>query len=298
MESNMNAYMHMSLLGCGLVLLILASASMAAEPNAELLWPGGAPLLDAKKPATAPTITVHMPPAGKANGSAVVICPGGGYGSLMMSYEGHDVARWLNQYGFVGVVLKYRVKPYRHPAAMLDGQRAMRLVRSKARQLKIDPNSIGIMGFSAGGHLASTVGTHFDAGDPNATDPIDRVSCRPDFMVLIYPVISMGPKSHAGSRRNLLGPKPSAKLIDLLSNEKQVTKQTPPTFLAHAKTDQAVPVANSAMFYKALQACGVPAEFFELPTGAHGLGCGKGAEWLAWQAKCLAWFKTRGLVKG
>jgi len=290
--------MHLWMWTCGFTLMFSAINAMAAEPGAELLWPGGAPLLDANKPATAPAITVHMPEAGKSNGAAVVICPGGGYGGLMMSYEGHDVARWLNRYGFVGIVLKYRVRPYRHPVEMLDGQRAMRMVRSKARQLNVDPNRIGIMGFSAGGHLASTVGTHFDAGDPNAPDPIDRVSCRPDFMVLVYPVITMGPKSHAGSRRNLLGRSPSAELIDLLSNEKQVTKQTPPTFLAHAKTDQTVPVANSAMFYKVLKAHGVPAEFFELPTGAHGLGCGKGKEWVAWQAKCLAWFKARGLIKG
>ena len=294
----MNAYMHPSLLACGLVLAILTSAATAAGPKPELLWPDGAPLLDANKPATAPTITVHMPESGKSNGAAVVICPGGGYGGLMMSYEGHDVARWLNRHGLIGIVLKYRVRPYRHPVEMLDGQRAMRLVRSRARQLKVDPNCIGIMGFSAGGHLASTVGTHFDAGDPNAADPIDRVSCRPDFMVLVYPVITMGSKSHAGSRANLLGRSPSAELIDLLSNEKQVTKQTPPTFLAHARTDQAVPVDNSAMFYKALKAHGVPAEFFELPTGSHGLGCGKGKEWAAWQAKCLEWFKARGLVKG
>jgi acetyl esterase/lipase len=294
----MNAYMHLWLWSSGLVLAVLASAAMAAEPAAELLWPDGAPLLDANKPGTAPTITVHMPEAGKSNGAAVVICPGGGYGGVVMSYEGHDVARWLNRYGFVGIVLKYRVSPYRHPVEMLDGQRAMRLARSRARQLNVDPNRIGIMGFSAGGHLASTVGTHFDAGQANAADPIDRVSCRPDFMVLVYPVITMGAKTHGGSRANLLGNSPSAELIDLLSNEKHVTKQTPPTFLAHATTDQAVPVANSAMFHEALKAHGVPAEFFELPTGAHGLGCGNGKEWAAWQAKCLEWFKARGMVKG
>jgi acetyl esterase/lipase len=297
MEGNMSAYTNPGLWSCGLVPAVLACAAMSAEPKPELLWPDGAPLLDANRPNTAPTITVHMPEAGKANGAAVVICPGGGYGSLMMSYEGHDVARWLNGYGFVGVVLKYRVSPYRHPVEMLDGQRGMRLARSKARQLNVDPNRIGIMGFSAGGHLASTVGTHFDTGNPKAADPIDRVSCRPDFMVLVYPVITMGPQSHGGSRANLLGRSPSADLIELLSNEKQVTKQTPPTFLAHSKVDQAVPVANSRMFHDALKAHGVPAEFFELPTGAHGLGCGKGAEWEAWQAKCLEWFKARGLVK-
>ena len=294
----MNVYTNLSLWSCGFALMLLASAAVAAEPAAELLWPGGAPLLDANRPGTAPTITVHMPEAGKSNGAAVVICPGGGYGGVVMSYEGHDVAKWLNGYGFVGIVVKYRVSPYRHPVEMLDGQRAMRLARSRARQLNVDPNRIGIMGFSAGGHLASTVGTHFDAGDPKAADPIDRLSCRPDFMVLVYPVITMGSKTHGGSRANLLGRSPSPELIDLLSNEKQVTKQTPPTFLAHSKVDGAVPVANSRMFYDALKAHGVPAEFFELQTGGHGLGCGNGAEWAAWQARCLEWFKARGLVKG
>jgi len=289
----MNASMYLST--CGVTLAILACAAAAAGP--ELLWPDGAPLLDANRPKTAPTITLHRPAKDKANGVAVVVCPGGGYGGVVMSYEGHDIARWLNGFGITAAVVKYRVRPYRHPAPMLDGKRAMRLVRSRAKQLAIDPNRIGIMGFSAGGHLASTVGTHFDVGDPNAADPIDRVSCRPDFMVLVYPVITMGPKTHAGSRRNLLGRSPSAADVELLSNEKQVSKDTPPTFLAHSRVDQLVPVANNEMFHKALKAHGVATEFFELSTGLHGLGCGKGAEWVAWQAKCATWLKARGLAE-
>ncbi|MCY3022597.1 MAG: prolyl oligopeptidase family serine peptidase, partial [Planctomycetota bacterium] len=157
------------------------------------------------------------------------------------------------------------------------------------------PKRIGIMGFSAGGHLAATVGTHFDDGDPKAADPVDQVSCRPDFMVLVYPVITMGEKGHAGCRENLMGKTPSAADMELLSNEKQVTDKTPPAFLVHAKTDQMVPVEHSAMFLAALKAHNVPAEFLELPTGAHGLGCGKGELWAQWQAKCLEWFKARGL---
>jgi len=278
------------------VLTVASAAVSAAEPKAELLWPDGAPGAKGQKPADKPAITIHLPPAGTANGTAVVICPGGGYGGLMMSYEGHDIARWLNGFGVAGIVLKYRVRPYHHPAPLDDGQRAMRIVRSRAKELGIDPKRIGIMGFSAGGHLASTVGTHFDAGDPKATDPLLKVGCRPDFLVLIYPVISMGPKGHGGSRANLLGKSPSAELKDLLSNEKQVTADTPPTFLAHSKADNVVSSENSALFAAACKAKGVPVEYFELATGRHGLGCGKGAEWKAWQEKCLGWLKGRGLV--
>jgi acetyl esterase/lipase len=289
-------------LGSGslLVLLLAASPAPAAEtpapgkPATLPLWAEKVPLARSDK--DNPTITVHLAPAAKATGAAVVICPGGGYGALMESYEGHDVAAWLNQSGVAGVVLKYRVRTL-HPAPLLDAQRAIRTVRARAVEWKLDPRRIGIMGFSAGGHLASTAGTHFDAGDPKAADPVDRLGCRPDFMVLVYPVITMGPKSHGGSRANLLGPNPTPDLVDLLSNEKQVTEKTPPAFLAHSKTDQLVPVENSAMFYEALKAHQVPAEFLELPEGAHGLGCGKGPQWEAWQAKCLPWLTARGIAR-
>jgi acetyl esterase/lipase len=274
-----------------------APTVLAAEPKTELLWPGGAPGAKGGRDADKPAITVHLAAPEKANGTAVVICPGGGYGALMMSYEGHDIANWLNQYGVAGIVLKYRISPYRHPAPLQDGQRAMRMVRAKAKEWNIDPKRIGIMGFSAGGHVASTVGTHFDAGDPKAADPIEQASCRPDFLVLVYPVISMSDKGGAVCRETLLGKTPAAADIDLLSNEKQVTDQTPPAFLVHSKTDQLVPLIHSVMFCEALKAHQVPAEFLELPTGAHGLGCGKGELWAAWQAKCLEWLKARGLVK-
>jgi acetyl esterase/lipase len=282
-------------LACALA--ALPARGVAAEPKTELLWPGGAPGGKGDRDADKPAITVHLPPPEKANGTAVVVCPGGGYGALMMSYEGHDIAKWLNSYGVAGVVLKYRISPYRHPAPMLDAQRAMRTVRAKAKDLGLDPQRIGLMGFSAGGHLASTVGTHYDDGDPKAADPLDRVSCRPDFLVLVYPVITMGEKGNRGCTENLLGKPPAAADIELLSNEKHVTDRTPPAFLVHAKTDQVVPIVHSAMFYAELKAHDVPAEFLELPTGAHGLGCGKGELWAAWQAKCLEWLKARRLVK-
>ncbi|MGD0091481.1 MAG: alpha/beta hydrolase [Planctomycetota bacterium] len=274
-----------------------AAAVFAAEPKTELLWPGGAPGAKGDGDRDKPALTVHLAAPEKANGTAVVICPGGGYGALMLSYEGHDIAKWLNQYGVAGIVLKYRVSPYRHPAPLLDSQRAMRIVRAKAKEWSLDPKRIGIMGFSAGGHVASTLGTHFDAGDPKAADPIEQASCRPDFLVLVYPVITMSDKGGGICRETLLGKTPAAADVDLLSNEKQVTAQTPPTFLVHSKLDQTVPVIHSAMFCEALKAHQVPVEFLELPTGAHGLGCGKGELWAAWEAKCLEWFKARGLVK-
>lgn len=288
-----------------LTLLIAALLSVATsitgaepvtpgKPQTIQLWPGKAPL--ARNDADKPSIIVYLPDADKATGAALVICPGGGYGALMESYEGNDIAKWLLPKGVAGIVLKYRVR-IAHPAPLLDAQRAIRTVRSHAAEWKINPKLIGIMGFSAGGHLASTAGTHFDAGDAKAEDPIDQVSCRPDFMVLIYPVITMGAKGHSGTRDTICGPNATQETKDLLSNEKQVTEQTPPTFLAHSIKDSAVPVENSRMFADACKAKNVPVELFELPTGAHGLGCGKGKEWEAWQAKCLEWFVTRGIVK-
>ncbi|MEI6235549.1 MAG: alpha/beta hydrolase [Planctomycetota bacterium] len=264
----------------------------ADQPKQEPLWADGAPLAKGTSPADTPGISIFLAPEGKANGAAVVICPGGGYGGLMMSYEGRDIAKWLNEQGIAGIVLQYRVKPYQHPAPWLDVKRAMRTVRARAGELKLDPNRIGVIGFSAGGHVASTIGTHFDAGDANAKDAVERLSCRPDFMILVYPVISMGPKGHGGSRTNLLGKSPTQEEMDFVSNELHVTDKTPPTFLVHAKTDKVVNVEHSVMFYEALKAHNVPAEFLELPTGEHGLGVGKGPLWAEWQAKCSEWLKA------
>ena len=207
-----------------------------AEPERLKLWNGNAPMGDGKFEKAEAWITVHKPE--KPNGAAVVICPGGGYGGLVTGAEGHGIAAWLNRHGITGVVLEYRLPKGRSFVPLLDAQRAIRTVRANAKAWGIDPAKIGIMGFSAGGHLASTAGTHFDDGDPKADDPIDRISCRPDFMILVYPVITMGEKTHGGSRNNLLGKNPDAKLVELFSNEKQVTAKTPPAFLAHAKDDR------------------------------------------------------------
>jgi acetyl esterase/lipase len=210
--------------------------------------------------------------------------------------EGHGIASWLNRHEITGVVLEYRMPGGRSYVPLLDAQRAIRTVRANAKAWKLNPERIGIMGFSAGGHLASTTGTHFDAGDSEAKDRVQRESCRPDFMILVYPVITMGEKGHQGSRTNLLGKNPDAKLVDLFSNEKQVTPKTPPTFLAHAKDDRLVPPENSRMFYDALGANGVAVGYLELPSGGHGLNGYKGLMWDAWQEQALKWFVETKLV--
>jgi acetyl esterase/lipase len=187
------------------------------------------------------------------------------------------------------VVLEYRLPKGRPFVPLLDAQRAIRTVRTNAKAWGVDPAKVGIIGFSAGGHLASTAGTHFDDGDAKAEDPVAKSSCRPDFMILVYPVITMGEKGHGGSRNNLLGKQPDKKLIELFSNEKQVTEKTPPAFLAHPKDDTVVVPENSKVFFDALQARKVPSKYLELPSGGHGLNGYKGPMWDAWQAQSLAW---------
>ncbi len=219
------------------------------------LWNGPAPQSHGNTPNDIPTLTVFLPPNATVPTSAVVICPGGGYGFLAFDHEGINEAKWLNGKGVAGLVLKYRLplNGYRHPVPMLDVQRAIRLVRSHAADWKIDPAKVGVMGFSAGGHLASTADTHFDAGNPQAADPVDKLSCRPDFAVLVYPVITLKVPgvTHEGSKDNLLGPNPDPKLVENLSNETQVTPQTPPTVLVHAQDDGAVPIENSGRVFRA-----------------------------------------------
>ena len=273
------------------------AAVVAGEPLRLSIWPDEAPLGDGMSEKVKVPITVHLPETGLATGAAMVICPGGGYGGKVVEGEGHGIARWLNFHGIAGVVLEYRLPAGNYHRPLLDAQRAIRVVRAHTAEWKLDPRRIGIIGFSAGGHLASTAGTHFDAGQPQSADPVERLSSRPDFMVLVYPVITMGEKTHAGSRRNLLGPAPSAELMELFSNEKQVTDKTPPAFLTHARTDAVVPVAHSQMFYDALKAKGVPAEFQEFPKGNHGYNGYKGEEWDAWQKRSLEWLGERGLLK-
>jgi len=219
-----------------------------------------------------------------------------------MDHEGHQIAQWLNSLGVAGFILKYRHRNsgagYGHPAPLRDAQRAIRMVRSGAKEWNIDPGRIGILGFSAGGHLASTAGTHFDKGKANAEDPIDRAGCRPDFMILIYPVISLAEWcAHAGSRQNLLGDKPDRDLVENLSNEKQVTPQTPPTFLVHTSEDKGVPAENSIYFYLALRKAKVPAEMHIYQKGPHGFGLGKkhGAV-SSWPVRCADWMRGLGLL--
>lgn len=278
------------------VFATLTASSRAGEPLRLTIWPDEAPLGRQVREGEIP-ITVHLPEATKATGAAMVICPGGGYGGRVVEGEGHRIARWLNAHGIAGVVLEYRLPAGNYHRPLLDVQRAIRVVRSHAAEWKIDARRIGIVGFSAGGHLASTAGTHFDGGNEKSADPIERLSCRPDFMVLVYPVITMGEKTHGGSRRNLLGPSPSPELIELFSNEKQVTDKTPPAFLTHARTDAVVPVAHSQMFYEALKAKGVPVELQEFPKGNHGYSGYKGAEWDAWQKRSLEWLGEQGMLK-
>src|ERR1019366_2250331 len=213
------------LLGAGI-------AQTPAMPKADLLWPAGAPGAMGAEEIDKPSLAPYLAPAGRGTGTAVIVCPGGGYGHLAMDHEGDQIARWLNSLGVTAFVLKYRLAPkYHHPVELGDAQRATRTVRSKASEYRLQADRIGIMGFSAGGHLASTAGTHFDAGDAGSSDPIDRMSSRPDFLVLCYPVISFGNFAHQGSKRNLIGETPDPKLVESLSNETQVTAQTPPTFL-------------------------------------------------------------------
>jgi acetyl esterase/lipase len=270
--------------------------------KAHPLWSDAIPGAKGTTAADVPLIWVHLPPEDKATGAAVVICPGGGYGHLAMDHEGHAVAEWLNSFGVAGIVLQYRLAPkYHHPIPLTDAAGAMRLTRAEAKTWHIDPERVGILGFSAGGHLASTVGTHFDAGLKDAKDPIDRESSRPDFLILGYPVITLtGPYAHAGSRRNLLGDAPDPQLVEDLSNEKQVTPRTPPTFLVHTTEDKGVPPENSILFYRALRQHKIPAEMHIYEKGAHGLGLGVGRTELpfkSWPQRCEAWLQGRGLLK-
>lgn len=220
---------------------------MAGAPLTVSLWPDGAPLGNGTSEKVEVPITVHLPGPGGVIGAAFVICPGGGYGGRVMEGEGHGIARWLNAHGIAGVVLAYRLPSGNYHRPMLDAQRVIRVVRAHAAEWKLDPHRIGIIGFSAGGHLASTVGTHFDAGNEKSADPVER----------------------------------------------QVTAQTPPTFLTHAGTDEVVPVEHSQMFDEALKAHGVPAELQVFPKGNHGFNGYQGEEWDAWQKRCLEWLSER-----
>lgn len=280
-------------------MLLLGSCVTAAvaAPEKLALWPGQVPVGDGQFETASPTITVYRPAPEKNTGTAMVICPGGGYGGLVTGAEGHGIAKWLDEHGIAGIVLEYRLPRGRAFVPLLDAQRAIRTVRFNAKAWGIDPGRIGIIGFSAGGHLASTAGTHFDDGDAKATDPIERVSCHPDFAVLIYPVVTfVGPHANLGTKNNLLGPNPKPELEILFSNEKQVTAKSSPMFLAHAQDDKVVTPENSKMLYEVLQANGVAAKYLELPSGGHGLNGYKGPSWDAWQTGSLEWLTAQKLV--
>lgn len=269
-------------------------SARASEGQRIPLWNGQAPTGDGQFETAETYLTLYRP--AEPNGTAIVIFPGGGYGGLAKAPEGDGIATWLNKHGITGVVVEYRLPAKRGFVPLLDAQRAIRYTRQHAAEWRIDPTKIGVIGFSAGGHLASTAATHFDLGDSQSANPIDRVSCRPDFAILIYPVISMGEKTHQGSRTNLLGADPSAKMIELFSNERQVSDKTPPTFLAHAHDDLVVVIENSQMFYNALKAHDVPSRLLELPSGGHGLNGYKGPMWDAWQTQSLAWLAEMKLT--
>jgi acetyl esterase/lipase len=282
---------------CLLALSLLLPA--ADSPKKELLWPKGAPGALGDTDKDKPTLTTYLPPAGKATGTAVVVCPGGGYRALALDHEGKQIADWLTARGIAAFVVEYRLGPrYRYPAALHDAQRAVRTVRSRAKELGLDPKRVGIWGFSAGGHLASTAATKHDPGKPDDADSIERESCRPDFAILCYPVITLEkPYAHWGSRVALLGDHPDEKLVQSLCNHKQVTKTTPPVFLFHTREDRTVPVENSELFRDACKKAGVSVKLVVLDKGPHGVGLGGRDPVLSkWPLQLEDWLREHKLL--
>lgn len=293
-------------------LFFLSLANGHSQDHIVKLWPENVPnqtLSDTEEIITSgknmrvrnvqnPEIQVYLPSEGIANGKAMLLFPGGGYYHMAFEKEGIDVAKWLNGRGIAGIAVKYRLPHTEnliegHEAPLQDAQRAIRLVRKHAGNWNIDPNQIGVMGFSAGGHLAATIATQYDREVYTAIDEFDALSARPDFACLMYPVISMDDAiTHGGSKKNLLGESPGPELVTQYSNEKQVTQNTPPTFLVHTTDDAVVPVANALSFYEALQENGIPAELHVYSKGKHGLGLGLGDPHLGtWKALFLAWLE-------
>ncbi|HLT07416.1 MAG TPA: alpha/beta hydrolase [Cyclobacteriaceae bacterium] len=246
-----------------------------------------------------PSIQVFLPSKRNATRQAVVVCPGGGYSVLAYDWEGTDIAKWLNSHGIAAIVLKYRLPSTEsqvdpHEVPLMDAQRALRLTRQHAEEWNIDPAQVGVMGFSAGGHLASTLGTHYDHGRASAQDPTEKFSSRPDFLILGYPVISLKEHvAHIGSRNNLLGKSPTDDLVERFSNDLQVTEDTPPTFIFHSQDDTGVPVQHSLLFYQALVEAKVPVEMHLYPKGGHGYSLGINAEgtYTQWPTACIQWLQ-------
>ncbi len=285
------------ILACWCASLMLSHANMLTPIP---LWPEGAPGALGTSTNDIPMLTVYLPDAGKATGAAMVICPGGGYAHLA-AHEGNDYALWLNQHGVAGFVLQYRLGShgYHHPAMLNDAARAVRWVRAHAGDYRIDLKRVGIMGSSAGGHLASTLATHFDAGNPAAADAVERQSSRPDLGILCYPVISLGDFAHPGSKRNLLGTNPPPELVQQLSSELQVTAATPPCFVWSTAEDKTVPVENSLLFAAALQKNHVPFDLHIYQKGRHGIGLADKPPFAhphPWAGDCLFWLKEQGFV--
>jgi acetyl esterase/lipase len=296
-----------------IILLISASHSATADaPKEMLLWPPEHPANQGDEPRTvdspewtervtkSPMLTPFLPEPGKGSGAAIVICPGGGYSGLAMQKEGLDTAKWFQSQGVAAIVLRYRCGGGKNqqPVPLEDAHRAIRTVRARANEWGVDPQRVGILGYSAGGHLASTAATMFDEGQPDAADPIERQSCRPDFAVLIYPVISMEDSvTHSGSRKNLLGENPDKKLVEHWSTYRQVSDKTPPTFLVHASDDKAVPVKNALLFYQALVDHGVPAELHVFEEGGHGFGMLRGERPADhWPEQLTPWLQKHGVI--
>ncbi len=284
--------------------------AFAASPVVLPLWPEGVPGARAIGPeqheaggrithVSEPTLTIYAPAIDRPNGTAVIIAPGGGYGLLSNEREGVQYANWLSTLGVTSFVLKYRLAEFGHPAPLQDVLRAVRLVRSHAAEFKVNPARLGVMGSSAGGHLAASAGTLFDHAAGKTGAALDATSARPDFLILMYPVITMDdPHAHAGSRKNLLGDNPTPELLKLASMEKQVTAATPPTLLIHTQEDQSVPVENSILFYQALTRARVPAEMYLFEHGSHGMGMkpdfGTAS---AWPQRAGEWLRQRGLLQ-
>jgi acetyl esterase/lipase len=275
-------------------------APIVQEPQTIPLWPDNVPGALGTAPEDTPTLTIYMPPNTTGPMTAVIVAPGGGYVGLSMNLEGRMPANYLNSLGVAAFVLKYRLGPkYHHPIELGDAQRAIRTVRSRAAEWHVAADRIGIMGFSAGGHLASTASTHFDSGDPASIDPIDRIGSRPDFAILGYPVITfIEAWTHEGSKRALLGDSPDPSLVRSLSNETQVTASTPPTFLFHTNADTVVPAENSVTYFLALRRAGVAAELHVFKDGGHGAGLAMQDPALGEWPKVLAnWLRAIGMLK-
>jgi len=305
----MNSFALRILLLTGVVAALLPPPTFSAEPQVIELWPEGVPGLRADASPEIvkdervsnvhkPSLTYFPAPAGIANGTAVIMCPGGGYVRLAMTNEGMGAVRWLNPLGVSVFILKYRLQEYGHPAPLRDVLRAVRLVRSRAAEFGLDPNRIGVAGSSAGGHLAACSGTLYDEPIGRTGNALDLVSARPDFLILQYAVITMRlPITHAGSMKSLLGENPSPEAISLLSVNEHVTKDTPPTFIMATQEDKSVPVENALLFYQALRAAKVPVEMHLYPNGPHGFGfrtdLGQTSDW---PKRAEEWMRSRGLL--